>query len=216
MLFVARSVFAVYRLSYLWYTAVGAATAVAVGLLVSFLTGPNDPLSVDPDLLAPAARRLLGLPNGEGREGRKSSKDPQDRDDTQARNQGGAKVRRQHASRQLCEAAVAAPGSSHLPVGSCRTAAPAKRRTCRPVPCRLARLARLALMAAAAATDRTARRSSQSHPAPACGQRAQLGSALSRWHRLASLSSAIRPTIIRTKDHFKHLRKRKIKTTKTN
>lgn len=91
MRFVSRSVFALYRLSYLWYTAVGAATAVAVGLLVSFLTGANDPLNVDPDLLAPTARRLLGLPDDKGRKGRKDS------DDAEARNQGSAKVRWQRA-----------------------------------------------------------------------------------------------------------------------
>lgn len=48
-----------YRLSYLWYTLVGATVSMAVALLVSFLTKPLDPRDVDGALLAPFVRRLI-------------------------------------------------------------------------------------------------------------------------------------------------------------
>lgn len=51
--------FMLYRLSYLWYTLVGATVSMAVALLVSFLTKPLDPRDVDGALLAPFVRRLI-------------------------------------------------------------------------------------------------------------------------------------------------------------
>ncbi|KAE8736781.1 hypothetical protein FOCC_FOCC017764 [Frankliniella occidentalis] len=54
-----HAVFPLYRLSYLWYTALGAISAIAVGLLVSFLTGPTDPSTVSRDLLAPVVHNLV-------------------------------------------------------------------------------------------------------------------------------------------------------------
>ncbi|KAK3908024.1 Sodium-coupled monocarboxylate transporter 2 [Frankliniella fusca] len=55
----SHTVFPLYRLSYLWYTALGTMSAIAVGLVVSFLTGPTDPSTVSRDLLAPVVHRLV-------------------------------------------------------------------------------------------------------------------------------------------------------------
>lgn len=58
------SVFALYRLSYLWYTMVGTVVTVVVGMAASLVTTPQDPCSLHPDLLAPPVRKFLGtLPN---------------------------------------------------------------------------------------------------------------------------------------------------------
>ncbi|XP_068084240.1 sodium-coupled monocarboxylate transporter 2 [Anabrus simplex] len=57
--FIRDEPFALYRMSYLWYTALGTSTAIIVGLIVSFLTGPNDPKNVDPKLLTPVIHRFL-------------------------------------------------------------------------------------------------------------------------------------------------------------
>ncbi|KAK3933297.1 Sodium-coupled monocarboxylate transporter 1 [Frankliniella fusca] len=57
-------VFALYRLSYLWYTMLGTVVTVVVGMVVSALTSPQDPCSLHPDLLAPPVRKFLAaLPN---------------------------------------------------------------------------------------------------------------------------------------------------------
>lgn len=48
-----------YRLSYLWYTLVGAAVSMTIALLTSFIFRPLDPKDVDPELLAPFVRRLI-------------------------------------------------------------------------------------------------------------------------------------------------------------
>lgn len=58
------SVFALYRLSYLWYSMVGTVVTVVLGLVVSALTTPQDPCALHPDLLAPPVRKFLAmLPN---------------------------------------------------------------------------------------------------------------------------------------------------------
>ncbi|KAF7274688.1 hypothetical protein GWI33_012641 [Rhynchophorus ferrugineus] len=49
----------IYRLSYLWYTLMGAFVAIFIGMLVSFMTKPNDPRDVDPKLLAPFIRKWI-------------------------------------------------------------------------------------------------------------------------------------------------------------
>ena len=41
----------IYRLSYLWYSAVGCITVIVVGLIVSVLTGPQNPRKLNPDLI---------------------------------------------------------------------------------------------------------------------------------------------------------------------
>ncbi|KAJ8036643.1 Sodium-coupled monocarboxylate transporter 2 [Holothuria leucospilota] len=42
-----------YSVSYAWYGLISSLITVSVGLVVSFLTGPNDPSTVDPNLLSP-------------------------------------------------------------------------------------------------------------------------------------------------------------------
>ncbi|PNF13986.1 hypothetical protein B7P43_G08671 [Cryptotermes secundus] len=49
----------IYRISYTLYTMIGVATAIIVGLVVSFLTKPNNSEDVDPDLLTPVIHRFL-------------------------------------------------------------------------------------------------------------------------------------------------------------
>ena len=52
--------FAIYHLSYMWYTLFGALLTITVSLISSFIIGPNDPRKLDPKLLAPFVRRLIG------------------------------------------------------------------------------------------------------------------------------------------------------------
>ncbi|KAK5645805.1 hypothetical protein RI129_004269 [Pyrocoelia pectoralis] len=47
------SLFFLYRISYLWYSAIGFIVTVVVGFVVSIITGPQDPKDVDPDLISP-------------------------------------------------------------------------------------------------------------------------------------------------------------------
>lgn len=42
-----------YRVSYIWYSAIGSCLTVIVGLIVSFLTGPQDPRKLNPQLISP-------------------------------------------------------------------------------------------------------------------------------------------------------------------
>ena len=51
--------FLLYRLSYLWYTLLGAIVSMIVALIASFFTNPTDPASLDPELLSPVIRRFL-------------------------------------------------------------------------------------------------------------------------------------------------------------
>ncbi|XP_015140489.3 sodium-dependent multivitamin transporter [Gallus gallus] len=48
-----------YNLSYMWYSAHNSTTVIAVGLLVSLLTGPTPPSAVDPRTIFPVLPRLL-------------------------------------------------------------------------------------------------------------------------------------------------------------
>ena len=52
-------VFPLYRMSYLWYTLLGAIVSMTVALIASFFTNPTDPASLDPVLLSPVIRRFL-------------------------------------------------------------------------------------------------------------------------------------------------------------
>lgn len=54
-----NDVLALYKVSYLWYTAIGAGTVIIIGLIVSFISGANDPSTMDPQLFTPAVRRFL-------------------------------------------------------------------------------------------------------------------------------------------------------------
>lgn len=51
--------FFLYRMSYLWYTWLGCLTAILVGLLVSWITGPNKRTPGDEKLYTPVIRGLL-------------------------------------------------------------------------------------------------------------------------------------------------------------
>lgn len=56
-----ESDFAIYHISYLWYTLFGALITISVSTLVSFISGFNDPRKMDPKLLAPIIRKTLKL-----------------------------------------------------------------------------------------------------------------------------------------------------------
>lgn len=55
--------FAIYHISYIWYTLFGAFLTIVVSLIASFIIGANDPHQIDPKLLAPFVRQLLGTNN---------------------------------------------------------------------------------------------------------------------------------------------------------
>lgn len=65
---IIESPFAIYHISYMWYTLFGALITIFVGLIVSFVTGANNPRKIDSKLLAPFVRRLLGTENGKREE----------------------------------------------------------------------------------------------------------------------------------------------------
>lgn len=52
--------FALYHLSYIWYTLFGALITIIVSLIVSFAFGANKPSKLRPELLAPFVRKLCG------------------------------------------------------------------------------------------------------------------------------------------------------------
>ncbi|KAK0091545.1 hypothetical protein PV326_003050 [Microctonus aethiopoides] len=55
-------VFPLYRLSYHWFTGLGAAVVIIVGIAVTFITGPKDPADIDRKLLSPVIHRFLPVP----------------------------------------------------------------------------------------------------------------------------------------------------------
>ncbi|XP_012935607.1 sodium-coupled monocarboxylate transporter 1 [Aplysia californica] len=48
-----------YTLSYLWYSATAVLTVIVIGLIVSFLTGPTKPSSLDPRLICPLCDHIF-------------------------------------------------------------------------------------------------------------------------------------------------------------
>lgn len=52
--------FAIYHISFMWYTLFGAVITIVVSLIASFIIGANDPKDIDPKLLAPFVRKLIG------------------------------------------------------------------------------------------------------------------------------------------------------------
>ncbi|XP_068084298.1 sodium-coupled monocarboxylate transporter 1 isoform X4 [Anabrus simplex] len=58
-------VFVLFRISYLWYTVLGAVVTMVVSLVVSFATGPNDPRDADRRLLSPVVRWMMPQHNTE-------------------------------------------------------------------------------------------------------------------------------------------------------
>lgn len=53
--------FAIYHISYLWYTLFGALITIAMSFIVSLISGFNDPRKIDPKLIAPCMRKLLKM-----------------------------------------------------------------------------------------------------------------------------------------------------------
>ena len=54
-----------YELSYMWYSATGCATVVVVGLIVSVLTGMQDPRKLNPALICNTGSNIFWfLPKG--------------------------------------------------------------------------------------------------------------------------------------------------------
>lgn len=52
--------FSIYHISYMWYTLFGALITIAIAFATTFATGANDPRRIDPKLLSPFVRRILG------------------------------------------------------------------------------------------------------------------------------------------------------------
>lgn len=59
-------VFPLFKVSFHFYTVVGTLVVIVVGLVASFLTGAQDPASIDPDLISPTLHRWV-LPPKEKR-----------------------------------------------------------------------------------------------------------------------------------------------------
>lgn len=51
--------FAIYHISYMWYTLLGATITIVVAVIASFALGANDPRTMNPKLLTPFVRRLI-------------------------------------------------------------------------------------------------------------------------------------------------------------
>lgn len=55
----SAEVFILFRISYIWFSALGMLTTVIVGLIVSLITTPEKPGDIDWDLLSPPIRKYL-------------------------------------------------------------------------------------------------------------------------------------------------------------
>ncbi|XP_017758967.1 PREDICTED: sodium-coupled monocarboxylate transporter 1-like [Eufriesea mexicana] len=51
--------FSIYKISYLWYSAIGCILTMLIGVVVSFFTGFQNPADLDPDLLSPPIVSLI-------------------------------------------------------------------------------------------------------------------------------------------------------------
>ncbi|XP_058129313.1 sodium-coupled monocarboxylate transporter 1-like [Anopheles ziemanni] len=51
--------FAIYHISYLWYTMIGALVTIIVAVIVSFIVGANNPDDMNPNLFSPFIQRIL-------------------------------------------------------------------------------------------------------------------------------------------------------------
>lgn len=49
----------VYAISFMYYTLLGGTVCIVIGLLVSFLTGPTDLNTLNPEYIAPGIRNFL-------------------------------------------------------------------------------------------------------------------------------------------------------------
>ena len=50
----------IYEISYMWYAAIPCIWTIVVGTLVSFLTKPQDPKTLNPDLISPGFYQAFG------------------------------------------------------------------------------------------------------------------------------------------------------------
>uniref|UniRef100_A0A182SGA4 Sodium/solute symporter n=1 Tax=Anopheles maculatus TaxID=74869 RepID=A0A182SGA4_9DIPT len=55
----AEPEFALYHISYLWYTTMGALITIVIAVIVSFIVGPNKPDEMNPNLFSPVIQRVL-------------------------------------------------------------------------------------------------------------------------------------------------------------
>lgn len=53
--------FAIYRISYMWYTLLGALITIIVAAIISIISGFNNPREMNPKLFAPFIRNVLRL-----------------------------------------------------------------------------------------------------------------------------------------------------------
>ncbi|XP_054708332.1 sodium-coupled monocarboxylate transporter 1-like [Uloborus diversus] len=56
-----NDIFFMYRISYMWYSAIGCALVIIIGLIISFLTGAHGKDDVKQDLISPLTRKVLAL-----------------------------------------------------------------------------------------------------------------------------------------------------------
>ncbi|XP_055929193.1 sodium-coupled monocarboxylate transporter 1-like [Argiope bruennichi] len=54
-------IFVIYRISYMWYSAIGCLIVIIIGLIISFLTGAHGKDDVKKDLISPVTRKVLAL-----------------------------------------------------------------------------------------------------------------------------------------------------------
>lgn len=71
-----ENVFALYRLSYHWFSGLGAIIVIVVGGMVTWFTGPKDPSYVDRKLLSPVIHRWLPYPKYQNEERQHSAAEP--------------------------------------------------------------------------------------------------------------------------------------------
>lgn len=52
--------FSIYHISFMWYTLLGAIITITIAFIFTFITGANNPRRIEPKLLSPFVRRILG------------------------------------------------------------------------------------------------------------------------------------------------------------
>ncbi|ALC46370.1 CG6723 [Drosophila busckii] len=68
----AADIFPLYRISYMWYTTVGASVAILVACLSTLIFGTNNPNKVDPVLLTPCIRKYFSYDEQPAKEATKA------------------------------------------------------------------------------------------------------------------------------------------------
>ncbi len=48
-----------YSISYMWYSMIGAILVIVIGLIISFLTTPQDPEELDPEMISPPVNAFV-------------------------------------------------------------------------------------------------------------------------------------------------------------